>query len=305
MAAYRPLNEKVAESFERQRTGGVDVELVKGDVLACFSGHGSGAAFLHEIEGVVASGQSVEVDLLTAEQAREHEPHLSQRVTFGVRVRGQQYLTPSHYVTALAGAVRDRGAKILDNTAITGVERRGSTLVARGPQGELEADAVILANGAWISSLAADHGVRARVYGGRGYSFTLPCREALKGPIYFPAARVAVTPQGDRARLAGIMEFGSPDAPPHRRRIATMVRSVRPLIEGVDWDARSDDWMGPRPVSTDGLPLVGETRTPGIFMAGGHGMWGLTLGPLTGALLAERIVTGVTPPELAPLDPCR
>ena len=84
-----------------------------------------------------------------------------------------------------------------------------------------------------------------------------------------------------------------------------MVRSVRPLIEGVDWDARSDDWMGPRPVSTDGLPLVGETRTPGIFMAGGHGMWGLTLGPLTGALLAERIVTGVTPPELAPLDPCR
>ena len=51
----------------------------------------------------------------------------------------------------------------------------------------------------------------------------------------------------------------------------------------------------PRPLTPDGLPLVGETRTSGVFVAGGHGMWGVTLGPLTGALLAERVATGRYP----------
>jgi D-amino-acid dehydrogenase len=84
-----------------------------------------------------------------------------------------------------------------------------------------------------------------------------------------------------------------------------MVRSVRPMLHGLDWEARRDDWMGARPLTTDGMPLVGETRTSGLFVAGGHGMWGVTLGPLTGALLAERIATGVSPPELRPFDPRR
>ena len=50
---------------------------------------------------------------------------------------------------------------------------------------------------------------------------------------------------------------------------------------------------------------MGATRTPGVYVAGGHGMWGVTLGPLTGQLLAERIVTGRTPELLRPLDPLR
>ncbi|MST35019.1 FAD-dependent oxidoreductase, partial [Acidimicrobiaceae bacterium USS-CC1] len=112
-------------------------------------------------------------------------------------------------------------------------------------------------------------------------------------------------PDGDRARLAGIMEFAGADAPPGRGRIPSMVRAVRPLLAGLDLDDRADEWVGPRPLSADGVPLVGATRTPGVYVAGGHGMWGVTLGPLTGQLLAERIVTGRTPELLRPLDPLR
>lgn len=64
-------------------------------------------------------------------------------------------------------------------------------------------------------------------------------------------------------------------------------------------------WVGARPVIADALPLVGATRTPGVYVAGGHGMWGVTLGPVTGRLLAEQITTGKQPPELAPFDPLR
>ena len=58
------------------------------------------------------------------------------------------------------------------------------------------------------------------------------------------------------------------------------------------------------PFNPDGYPLIGPV-CPGVFVAGGHGMWGMAHGPATGRLLAERIVTGVTPPALAVFDPLR
>ena len=124
-----------------------------------------------------------------------------------------------------------------------------------------------------------------------------------RGRLHLPSARLAVTPQDDRVRVAGIMEFGSPDTPLRPARIESMVRAVRPFLDGVDWEGRRDEWVGARPLTTDGVPLVGESRTAGLFVAGGHGMWGMTLGPLTGKLLAERIATGVTPPVLRAARP--
>ena len=305
MATYRGLNERVVDSYRHQLEGGVSAELREGDVLACFADPRESAGLLHEMEEIVGAGQSADVTLLTGDEARQAEPLLSDRVAMAVAVRGQRYLTPSAYVTALAKSVRERGGKLIEDTPVTAVERRHGILVARGPGAELEAEAMVVAAGAWASHVLAGHGVRVPIYGGRGYSFTVALDRPVRGPLYFPAARVAVTPQGDRARFAGIMEFGSPDAAMRPARIAHMLRASRPMLHGVDWSTKSDEWMGPRPLSADGVPLVGATRTPGLYVAGGHGMWGVTLGPLTGAMLATQIATGVVAPELVPLDPCR
>lgn len=305
MVVYRALNDRAFDAFRHQLDGGVSVEIADGDVLACFADARESAGFLHEMEEIVGAGQAADVTLLTGDEARRAEPHLSDRVTMAVSVRGQKYLTPSLYVAALAKSVRDRGGKVVEDTPITRVERRHEVVVAQGPGGELEADAMVIATGAWASPLLAGHGVRVPVYGGRGYSFTIATPEPFSGPLYLPVARVAMTPQGDRVRFAGIMEFGSPDQPMRRSRIPHMVRAARPMLQGLDWSTRADDWMAPRPLSADGIPLVGATRTPGLFVAGGHGMWGVTLGPLTGSLIATQVATGVTPPELLPLDPCR
>ena len=80
---------------------------------------------------------------------------------------------------------------------------------------------------------------------------------------------------------------------------------MKPLLGGVDWNAVSDVWVGPRPVTADGLPLVGATNVPGVFVAGGHGMWGITLGPITGKLLAEQMITGTAPVALRAFDALR
>ena len=82
--------------------------------------------------------------------------------------------------------------------------------------------------------------------------------------------------------------------------------SPRParLLEGVRWAERSDIWVGPRPVTPDGRALIGE-MSRGVYVAGGHGMWGLAHGPVTGRLLAEQITTGKQPEALREFDPLR
>ena len=115
----------------------------------------------------------------------------------------------------------------------------------------------------------------------------------------------ACTPYQGGLRVAGTMEFRSPDAKLYPERIAAIERSAKPLLRGVSWADRKDDWVGGRPVTPDGLPLIGATAMPDVFVAGGHGMWGLTLGPLTGRLLSEQIVTGKQPDQLRPFNPLR
>ena len=101
------------------------------------------------------------------------------------------------------------------------------------------------------------------------------------------------------------MEFAGTEDPLSVDRIDAIVHGGRPLLSGVDWDDRREVWVGGRPVTVDGLPLIGATKVPQVFVNGGHGMWGITLGPLSGQLLAEQIMTGDTAPELRPFDPTR
>ena len=165
---------------------------------------------------------------------------------------------------------------------------------------------MVVATGAWLGDLARDAGVRTRVQAGRGYSCSVPVRPGPAGPVHFPAARLACTPlPGGRLRVAGMMEFRGPAAPADPRRFALIAAAVRPLLAGADVDGRTDEWVGARPCTPDGLPLIGRTRSPRVFVAGGHGMWGITLGPVTGRLLAEAVLSGSDPPELAPFSPVR
>ena len=147
--------------------------------------------------------------------------------------------------------------------------------------------------------------MRIPVHAGRGYSFDVEVTPSPTHPLYFPAQRVACTPVGGRLRIAGMMEFRDADAPFDARRSAVLARAAAPMLTGVDVDARHNEWVGPRPCTADGLPLIGATRSARVFACGGHGMWGMVLGPVSGRLLAELVTTGKTPAALGPFDPMR
>jgi D-amino-acid dehydrogenase len=147
--------------------------------------------------------------------------------------------------------------------------------------------------------------VRVPVQAGRGYSFTVPVDRPVFCPVHLPDARVACTPLDGKLRVTGTMELRDPDLPASAARADAIADSARPLLDGVRWEQRSEVWVGPRPLTPDGRPLVGQVSGDGIYVAGGHGMWGMTHGPVTGRLLAEQITTGKQPAALREFDPAR
>ncbi|MFD5470631.1 NAD(P)/FAD-dependent oxidoreductase [Streptomyces sp. NPDC127105] len=307
MRALVPINSLALSSFDTLAEGGVEARTLEAkSFIAAYRSATEREVLLEELEQIHSAGQTMEFDVLDGNEARGVEPSLSDEIGAAIRLHGQRYIDPGHYVHALADAVRARGGVIHEGTEVTDVRdtAAGVTVVVGGGDGE-RFDAVVLATGAWLGRLAREFGVRSLVQAGRGYSFSVPVEHVPSGPVYFPAQRVACTPLGDRLRVAGMMEFRKPEAPLDARRVHAIAEAARPLLRGADLDARRDEWVGSRPCTTDGLPLIGATRSPRVFAAGGHGMWGITLGPATGRLLAETIVTGELPAQFAPFDPLR
>ncbi|KRF16576.1 amino acid dehydrogenase [Nocardioides sp. Soil797] len=303
--------EAYAELTDHDGVGRVEEPTLAAEpFLAGFVSEADRTVLEEEFRHVAQTGGLTDYELLDNEHLHAMEPALGSDVTHGIRINNQRYLNPGRFVNALADAVRARGGEVIDGYRVDTVSQRGRrTLVAGKGHDPIVADNVVLANGSWIGRLARPHGVRRVVQAGRGYSFTVHPDQVPTGPVYFPTQRVACTPLGkpeEGLRVAGMMEFRSPDEPLDERRVQAIVDAATPMFTGVDWSQRRDEWVGSRPCTTDGLPLVGATRSDRVFVAGGHGMWGVALGPLTGKLLAARMVGAPTDDELlTAFDPLR
>lgn len=304
--ANLPFNEECLEAFDVLTSNGVEAPTVEAPIMAAFRTPRQAVGLLHELRRINRSGLHIDYTAFEGDDLREQAPQLSPSATAGIRLDGQRYVDPGRFTHSLAQSVVVRGGTIRSGFRVTAVDDDSTRLTVRSSTGDsVTADAVVLATGAWLNGLGASWGVRVPVRAGRGYSFTVPTDEPVSGPIYLPAVRVACTPYQNKLRVAGTMEFRDADAPMFPRRVDAIIRSARSLLTGVSWEERTDTWVGPRPVTPDGRPLIGATNAPGRFVAGGHGMWGLTHGPVTGRMLAEQITTGKQPAALRDFDPTR
>lgn len=300
LASLTPLNAVSLDAFDELARDGVAVKTRVCDINVGFRAGESAAGLIKELEEARRAGAVVDW--------RETEPRrpMSSAIETALVLNGQRYVDPGATLDALANALRAGGAVLTEGASVRSL--------AFGPKGlrvdtwagqPVLADAVVLATGAWLPELAKPLGVRPTIQAGRGYSCTVPLDEPLPAPLYLPGVRVALTPYRHGARLAGTMEITDGNSAFRSERLEAIQHAVRPLIDGADWDNVSDPWVGPRPLTPDGLPVIGATKMPGVYVAGGHGMWGLTLGPVTGRLLAEQIMTGRAAREAIPFDPQR
>lgn len=318
-AAYAPVNRMAIRAFDDLAgAGAVPRPRSARPFLACYRTTGEAMSMLRELEQIARVGNQVAFDYLTGPQVRQAQPAVGDGVGAAISLHGQRYIHPPDFVRALLHSVIARGGKVLESAGVRHVSASTTDAFVEDASGiRHRYDAVVVATGTALNDLLRPFGVRRVVQAGRGYSFSVTGEQVPTGPVYFPDQRVACTPLHEPAdgpsgptdtelvRVAGMMEFRSPSAPLDRRRVRAILGSVRTLLPGLDFDDRRSEWVGSRPCTTDGLPLVGATRSPRVLVAGGHGMWGVALGPVTGRLLAEQIATGRTPAALRPFDPLR
>jgi D-amino-acid dehydrogenase len=178
-------------------------------------------------------------------------------------------------------------------------------------EGEIEADEFVLCAGVWSEPLARELGLSLPLMAGKGYSLTLPRpprRPHL--PAILTEARVAVTPMGESLRVGGTMELTSRDqagriAPARVQGIVSSVARYYPELTPDDFRG-VPAWSGLRPCSPDGLPYLGRfARFDNLSAATGHSMMGMSLGPVSGKLMAE-ILCGEPPSlDVSALSPDR
>ena len=297
------LNEECIEAFDVLIANGVDAPVTDAPITALFCTTEEAERMLSELRELENAGQTMDVTALSGEALREQVPLASQAVTAGLNINAQRFVDPRRFVEALGRSVVVRGATI-HRLEIRDILAWGSGVAMYPRRGTpLTADAAVIATGARLSQLAG-RWLRVPVQAGHGYSFTVPVDRPIPTPIYLPHLRVACTPYKGAIRVSGTMEFRHPHNRVIPERVEAIVASASPLLDGARWAERSNMWVGAYPVTPDGRALIGEV-SPDVYVAGGHGMWGLAHGPITGRLLAEQITTGKQPQALREFDPLR
>ena len=246
---------------------------------------------------------------LSGAEVRDLEPGVAPRVMGGLLLEGERHVRPETLTAGLVARLAQVGVEIRTRVEVTGVRRRGrreaSAVITRG--GEAEADRVLLAAGAWSGLLARRMGFHLPMLVGKGYSITVTQPALRLGrAVQLSEAKVACSPFRAALRIAGTVEITSPTPAIARRRLAAIRRAASRYL--LDWDRGEGavEWMGMRPFLPDGLPAIG--RAPGydnLYVATGHGMLGITLGPTTAAAIADLMDGGHPDVDLAAFDPAR
>ena len=194
------------------------------------------------------------------------------------------------------------GGRLDTGMRITGLRReRGRVAGVVTADGDIAADAIVVAMGTSSRALLQTLGLRLPVRPAKGFSLTFPAG-ALPAlprlPVVDEALHVGVVPIGERLRLVGFAEFAGEDRSIPPGRIAGLMavfRALYPdLARAVD-PAAAAAWAGLRPMSADGLPFIGKTPIEGLWLDTGHGHLGWTMAAGSARLLAD-LIDGRPPP---------
>ncbi|HEV8673496.1 MAG TPA: FAD-dependent oxidoreductase [Methylomirabilota bacterium] len=241
--------------------------------------------------------------------ARALEPALAPGVVGAIFFPDDALLIPDVFVRGLAALAEQLGVRIRTGTEVLGFLTRGARITTvETTRGNLPAgEAVVLAAGSWSPRLAAAAGLRLPIQPAKGYSVTYRRPpDGLRIPLLLGEAKAGVTPMGDMLRYAGTLELAGLDLSINRRRVNAIIRSAAPYLRGAESLELLEIWRGLRPCTPDGLPVIGRPkRIENLILATGHAMIGVSLGPITGKLVAQLASGEPTAVDVGALTPER
>ncbi|MDA9905904.1 FAD-dependent oxidoreductase [Cyclobacteriaceae bacterium] len=225
------------------------------------------------------------------QQLNDLDSNLTLDVKGGVYFPEDAFFSPKLFLEKLKSDLKAAGVKMVSHVDDLKFVAHEDLKSIDTNQGLFSADQFVISAGVWTGKLAQFLGLNIPMQPGKGYSFT------LEHPVETPSicsilteAKVAVTPMSEGLRFAGTMEIGALNFDVDQRRVHGIKKSIGkyfPSFKMTDFN-KAKIWTGLRPCSPDGLPYIGRTKKlPNVLLATGHGMMGMSLGPITGKLIAE------------------
>ncbi len=246
-----------------------------------------------EQEAIGLERHGLRYEVLTGTALRAREPALRASVIGGIHWLDPKTVSnPGALTAGYAQLLRRRGGQLLRGDAASLREVAGGWSVQTG-DGEVGAREVVLALGPDSPGVYERLGYRIPMAIKRGYHMhynPLPgC--ALQHAVCDTRGGFVLSQMQQGVRLTTGIEIAPADAPARDiqlRRAEALARQIYPLGERLE----ATPWLGRRPCLADMRPVIGPApRHPGLWFNFGHAHHGLTLGPVSGRLLAE-MMTG-------------
>ena len=186
------------------------------------------------------------------------------------------------------------GAKFLFNTSVTHITpNAGMALRLLGENTARQFDVAVLCAGPDSASLLLPLGIKIPLASVYGYSITAAIREPLNGPrsaIRDAHLKVDIARLGNRIRVAGCAEFGGSPLKKNTGVLQTLYKALHTWFPGAaNLSGSVQAWKGVRPMLPDGVPLLGASGVPGLWLNLGHGANGWALSCGSARTLADQI----------------
>jgi D-amino-acid dehydrogenase len=239
---------------------------------------------------------------LDRDEARELEPSLAPVFRHAVHWPGAASVSNPLAVTrAYSVQFTKLGGVIVKGDALT-LHRSGSGWRVDTDEGPIDAKEAVVALGPWAPDVLGPLGIQLPLAFKRGYHRHYHSRgnAGLTRPIVDTDYGYCLAPMEQGIRLTTGAEFANRDdtpTPVQIDRVLPAAQALYPLGDGIE----VQPWMGSRPCFADSRPVIGRAPgQPGLWLDYGHAHWGLTLGPVSGRLIAEMMTGAATFCDPAP-----
>jgi sarcosine oxidase subunit beta len=260
-----------------------------------------------------ASKAGLAIELLSAEEAHQHQPNLAPHIVGATYCADDATVNPYKLAFAFVDAARRVGAAVYTETEVTAIERQGEDITAVvTSRGRINTKTVVNAAGPWAPLLAEMAGVDLPVKPRKGELLvTEPGPPLIHGVVVSAGYLLSkAMPKGSNGGMTAGLWTGQTG------RGNLLVGSTREFA-GYDRSSSYEGmqallhhitrfYAGLRPASSDGLPILGRSsQVPGFVLANGHEGDGIALSPVTGKRIADLLTGKITEDLLAPFAPGR
>jgi glycine oxidase len=290
---------------ELERASGVSVGYRRSGVLKVAY---RGAELSRLARGVAwQARQALPLLRLTTKALRAREPALSPELAGGLWFEHDATLDPRALLSALRIAAEKAGAVFRSGSFVKRVaEQEGRAIGVELDDGSVvRGSHVVLAAGSWTSLVGRPETTAPRVVPARGQIVELKTSVPVLSSIVFGPDCYVVPRADGRLLIGSTLEFVGFRREVTAGAVAKLLVAAIRLVPALAEAELSSTWSSFRPYTSDELPLLGPSRTPGLLWMSGHYRNGILLAPISAKIVAD-CVQGKRPPlDLAPFSPDR